>query len=300
MIVFDLTSKNALNNRYMVQERISGVSLHLAYPDLIHQQKCSVAAQWGHLLLDLHSISSPVAGLIETCPESINDPGFKVVQFDVGDVSNSAPKINCRSADAPGSETTIGTLGIQFNRWIADALRLDAHDDLTAGFMNSLLAVAREMDQLGYFDDNNNILCHMDLEPRNVLLRLEPQVSISGILDWDSAVFAPKFMSCAPPFWLWGWEDEEDEDEKKANDTPATAELQEIKRTFEDVVGPKILRYTYMAQYRLARRLFQAAAFGVNTNEAYREVLDLQKEWMELKVQNRSISKTEDRDTAEA
>jgi thiamine kinase-like enzyme len=166
-------------------------------------------------------------------------------------------------------------LEIQFNRWIADTRSLDASDNLTVDLMISLLAVAREMDQLGYFDDDNNVLCHLDLEPRNILLSLEPQVTISGILDWDSAVFAPIFMSCAPPFWLWGWDDEEDEDEKNANDIPPTADLQEIKRTFEDVVGSKILRYTHMAQYRLARRLFQAAISGINSNEAYKESLTL-------------------------
>ncbi len=286
VIAFDLTSNNALGKHYMIQNRLPGASLRLVYPDLNNRQKCSVAAQWGRLLLDLHSHSSPVAGLIENSTESIQDQDFKVVQFDVGDVFNPAPKINCRSADVPGSETTLGMLEIQFNRWIADARSLDASDDLTVDLMISLLAVAREMDQLGYFDDDNNVLCHLDLEPRNILLSLEPQVTISGILDWDSAVFAPIFMSCAPPFWLWGWDDEIDEDEKHANDIPPTANLQEIKRTFEDVVGSKILRYTYMAQYRLARRLFQAAISGINSNEAYKEILDFLKEWDELKLQN--------------
>lgn len=286
VIAFDLTSNNTLNSHYMILNRLSGASLRLVYPDLSQQQKCSVAAQWGRLLLDLHSISSPLAGLIENCAESIDGQDFKIVQFDVGDAFDPAPNVNCRAADVPGSETILGTLQIQFNRWIAEALRLDAHENLTANLMKGLLGVAHEMDQLGYFEDNNNVLCHLDLEPRNVLLSFKPQVTIAGILDWDSAVFAPIFMSCAPPLWLWGWDEEEDEDEKHANDTPPTTELQEIKRTFEDVVGPEILSYTYMAQYRLARKLFQVAISGVYSNEVYKDVLGLFKEWDELKRQN--------------
>ena len=223
--VFDPTSNNALNGRYMIQNRLPGTNLRQAYPHLSQKQKCSIAAQWGRLLLDLHSFSSPAAGLIERCHESANDQDFKVVQFDVGDMFSSAPESNRRSTDVPGSETTFGTLKLQFDRWKADSLSLDAEDTITCNLMASLTAAAREMDQLGYFDDKKNVLCHLDLEPRNVLINLEPEVAFSGVLDWDSAMFAPVFMSCAPPFWLWGWQDEEDEDEQRANDMPPTAEL---------------------------------------------------------------------------
>lgn len=30
---------------------------------------------------------------------------------------------------------------------------------------------------------------------------------ITGILDWDSALFAPLVLSCRPPMWLWAWSD---------------------------------------------------------------------------------------------
>ena len=285
VIAFDTTSNNKLNSSYMIQNRITGINLRSAYPDLSHQQKCSLAAQWGRLLLDLHSVSSPVAGLIESSDEFTYDKDFKVVQFDMSEINSAGPDVNCLPADVPGSDTILGTLEIRFDRWKAYALRLDKDDLLRSDLMDNLTTVAREMNDIGYFDNNRNVLCHLDLEPRNVIISLEPEVSISGILDWDSAVFAPIFMTCAPPFWLWGWDDEEDEDEKKANDRPPTFELQEIKKTFEDVVGPKILKYTYGPQYRLARKLFQFAISGINSSESFRESFELIEEWAELKTQ---------------
>ena len=298
VIAFDTTINNALNSSYMIQNRIPGVNLALAYPDLSHQQKCSLAAQWGRLLLDLHSVSSPVAGLIESSDESTYDKDFRVVPFDITDFSGTAPSANCLSADVPGSDTVLGILELQFDRWKARALSLDRGENYSFDLINSLLTVAREMHDMRYFDDNRNVLCHLDLEPRNVILSLEQEVSISGILDWDSAVFAPIFMTCAPPFWLWGcWDDDEDEDEKKANDPPPTPELQEIKQTFEDVVGAKVLNYIYNAQYRLARKLFQFALDGINSNESYKDCLELMREWAELKTQNESTCGSTDKET---
>ncbi|KAJ5952368.1 uncharacterized protein N7479_010781 [Penicillium vulpinum] len=69
------------------------------------------------------------------------------------------------------------------------------------------------MSVLGVLDGNDYCLCHLDLEPRNILARApsptQPQTVI-GILDWDIALFVPPLMSCSPPMWLWAW-DEEDE-----------------------------------------------------------------------------------------
>ena len=289
VFAFDITSNNALNSSYMIQNRINGINLRSTYPDLSHQQKCSLAAQWGRLLLDLHSVSSPVVGLIESSDKSTYDKDFKVVQFDMNDFKGIASDASFLSADVPRNDTILVTLETRFSRWKAYTLSLDKDDLFGSDIMDNLTTVAREMDDKGYFDDNRIVLCHLDLEPRNVIISLEPEVSISGILDWDSAVFAPIFMTCAPPFWLWGWNDEEDEDEKKANDTPLTLELREIKQTFEDVVGAKILKYTYGPQYRLARKLFQFAIFGMTSSETIQESFELVEEWAKLKTQQEPV-----------
>ena len=96
------------------------------------------------------------------------------------------------------------------------------------------------MDGLGFLGNDENCVCHLDLlgTPRNIMadIKADGGLSITGILDWDSAAFAPRFVGCAPPMWLWAW-DEEGEDEKRANDNPSAPEDQEIKRIFEEIVG---------------------------------------------------------------
>jgi thiamine kinase-like enzyme len=84
-------------------------------------------------------------------------------------------------------------------------------------FFDSFITMASEMSALGVLGENYYCFCHLDLEPRNILVSPpspnQPQ-AITGILDWDSAFFAPPFMSCSPPMWLWPWNDEDEEDER--------------------------------------------------------------------------------------
>ena len=117
------------------------------------------------------------------------------------------------------------------------------------------------MHEAGIFEDMPNCICHLDLMPRNIMVETPNATSanISGILDWDSAVFAPFFVSCNPPSWIWDWAEEEDEDPAKANETPETPEMQELKQVFEDAVGSKFLTCSYNPEYQLARRLFDLA-----------------------------------------
>jgi len=87
--------------------------------------------------------------------------------------------------------------------------------------------MTHELDAGGYFSQVWYSLAHLDLAPRNILIDVDTDTDtarstniITAILDWDSAMLAPCFLSCYPPVWLWGWRDDEDEDERAANDDP--------------------------------------------------------------------------------
>ncbi|KAJ0124448.1 hypothetical protein J7T55_005786 [Diaporthe amygdali] len=136
--------------------------------------------------------------------------------------------------------------------------RMLAKSSAQAG--NQFCTMVSEMNAHGYFKNFNGhfALSHLDLEPRNILV--DPGTSsdspiISGILDWDSAVLAPAFMSCAPPMWIWNWQEDEDEDERLANEEPATIEQKELKTVFEAAAGARYVHSAYHPAYRLARRL---------------------------------------------
>ena len=77
----------------------------------------------------------------------------------------------------------------------------------------NLWPIVEKLNELGIFEDNNYYLTHMDFEPRNVMVDIvdDSTARLSAILDWDEAVFAPAFVNCKPPSWLWDFEGEVDE-----------------------------------------------------------------------------------------
>ncbi|KAK3299653.1 uncharacterized protein B0H64DRAFT_430617 [Chaetomium fimeti] len=145
--------------------------------------------------------------------------------------------------------------------------------------------MTRELDAGGWLAERRYSVAHLDFAPRNILVDLTGDTQrpiISAILDWDSAVLAPRFMSCSPPLWIWAWQDDEDEDERTANDEPPTPEARQLKTLFESAAGPDYVRLAYGPPYRLARRLVRFAIDGVRSNEDYNEAEVMLQEWADF------------------
>ncbi|KAJ5640484.1 hypothetical protein N7528_000109 [Penicillium herquei] len=124
--------------------------------------------------------------------------------------------------------------------------KVAASDPNAVDLFEDLLTMASEMNDLGVLDESAYCLCHLDLEPRNVLAgppKPTESLALTGVLDWDSAIFAPLIMSCDPPIWLWV--DENIEDKRVAGEEPLTAELRELKQLFEQAAGPIYSRFAY-------------------------------------------------------
>ncbi|KAH7357354.1 hypothetical protein BKA66DRAFT_428206 [Pyrenochaeta sp. MPI-SDFR-AT-0127] len=124
----------------------------------------------------------------------------------------------------------------------------------------------------GFFNDDMFYLTHMDFEPRNLLLDITSPTTatLSAIIDWDEAVFAPAFANCRPPSWLWDFEGDGDLDEEVAHQTPDDPDLQAIKGAFEEA-------------YRIARNICKLAITGFHSNDEYEVALGVIKQWNELK-----------------
>ena len=201
-----------------------------------------------------------------------------------------AQQTNDLQGRAP-QEEVLQMLLDQFARWKTDWITNYPDDDLMAKYYDGFSTIAEEMQRLGVLENDKAFtLCHLDFEPRNILIELTPDsssslslASLTGILDWDSAVFAPKVMSCTPPSWIWAWADDESEDEAAANDVPPTSEGQDLKKTFEAAVGPEFLRLCYEPHHRLLRQLIKLAIFGMHSNEELRDADRLLEDWANLK-----------------
>ena len=301
----DFTCDNPLKQCYVIQNRIPGSDLQhhtepTFYPDLKHEQKCTFAKEFALILRKLHDIIHPFPGLIEASAGSGNDQKFTVRHFDINTVSGYKPEPDLNtelpffqvrpfvkdwepSETSPVEQSTYYFMAAQFGRWRALQLRRDPAIIRWSNIYERLVTMADEMEIFGFLGNNENCMCHLDLlgSPRNIMVDIQSDgsLSITGILDWDSAVFAPRFVGCAPPMWLWAWNSEEDEDEKHANDTPTTPENREIKKIFEETVGDRFLMYAYKPEYRLARELFRFAKSGITSNTGFDEAEELLNEW---------------------
>ena len=324
---FDFTSDNPLKKCYVIQNRIPGRDLQsdetapTCYPNLNHEQKCTFAKEFALLLLELQDIMHPFPGLIEASANSDDDRSFTVRPFDLETLCGRAPELDLTdkfpffdvrpfvkdwkpSEKPPFDETTYYFMLAQFGRWKALELRSDPASIGWMQYYDRLVTMARQMDDLGLLGDDENCICHLDLlgAPRNIMadIKSDGSLRITGILDWDSAVFARRFAGCAPPSWLWESWDEEEEDERHANDTPSDPRDQEIKRIFEETIGSYFLHFAYKPQYRLARSLFRFAKSGVNSSTAMEEVEELLKEWAEIYESRVADAGEKDRDTEDA
>jgi hypothetical protein len=65
----------------------------------------------------------------------------------------------------------------------------------------------------------------------------EATVEVTGGIDWDLAIFGPKFTSIRTPFRLWNVDGEYSYDEVLAITAPTHSEQWEFKKVFEVTVG---------------------------------------------------------------
>lgn len=310
----DLTANNPLKSPYVIQDRIPGHDLqqigHI-FPNLSHEQQCTFAIGFGRIVSSLHALKHPFPGLIEASAKDDGTYTFTVRPFEARSSTDSEEEAGAAHREkhfpffavrhfgvepkpeefkttdqAKYQQSTYYFLLAQFGRWKARDLQIDP---ATIGWdhqIDRLVTAAGQMDRLGFLGDDQNCLCHLDLNlsPRNIMVDINKDnaLTISGILDWDSAVIAPKFVGCVPPMWIWAWSFDEEEDEREANNTPKTPEQQELKRLFEEAAGTEFVKYSYEPEYRLARMLFGLAMNGMNDGTAHYMVDKFLEEWDDI------------------
>ncbi|KAL8667766.1 MAG: hypothetical protein Q9168_007188 [Polycauliona sp. 1 TL-2023] len=297
IIFSDATSENPLEEPYVVHSRIPGRTLQAAYPTLNHDQKRAIARQWGQLLLSQRAVQNSTHGIING---TTNEDGTTVYAIQPYDV-NGEPEIDPPDACLFPAQSVLDMFVMQFERCEASRIRhtVDAELEPKLDFCDRQCAFAKDMDAAGFFKDTFYTLCHLDLYPRNVMVHVQSDgaANISGVLDWDSAVFAPDFAVCAPPSWIWAWkDDEEDADDDEAEIIPSNPEDQQLKQDFEEVVGKELHELFYAPQYRLGRRLFDLAITGMTSNESYDSYLKLMKDWDEFQSKATGLTPSVDDD----
>lgn len=152
--------------------------------------------------------------------------------------------------------------------------------------MDRCSEMAKKMFDCGFLNASERFhFTHLDLYPRNILLNItsDSSVEITGILNWDNALFAPKYVACRAPSWLWEEEKELDEaDEYGGLKEPQDPRLKGIKALFETLVGQDVLEYAYKEEYTLLRRMFVILQIDLGYSHLSRELNAILDRWEEL------------------
>ena len=72
---------------------------------------------------------------------------------------------------------------------------------------HQLKIIVQSLHDMGLIPDTDKFyFCYLDLYLRNMLVQfgLDPELKITGVIDWDArlAHFCPKFVAYRAPFWL--------------------------------------------------------------------------------------------------
>ena len=289
----DFTCNNALEKAYVIQKRIPGGDLNSIWESLSHSQRCSVARELGCVVKTLLSLESSVPGLIEAVPKPTGFASdFRIVPLEVKEPGEEATEEQASELSSqeslPLTHQTIGEFfKFQFGRWLAMAQTRPF--ERVTNLFTRLLEIVCEMNCMGLFNSATYCLCHVDLHSRNIMAQVQSDgsIKITGILDFDEAVMAPKFVNCQPPWWLWHEEGDERVDEEvdwpyelaAAPDFPHKAENQELKCLFEEHAGSEWRNMAYDEHSRLSRCLFILAKEGLESSEHFKAADRIIREW---------------------
>ncbi|KAL9107023.1 MAG: hypothetical protein Q9227_008059 [Pyrenula ochraceoflavens] len=289
-VFFDLSSDNALGDPYTIQRRIPGNRLHETYQSLSHHQKCMLAQELGLVFKQFLSCRNDSAGTLVPTTEGslyplvgVKFPGVKASLRPFGrdgpwrlgppeswDLSEDDGKPRPGEPQYPRDPKDLDwleTLLIAFEYRKSCALSREEPDYVKEAQMKDFIEAALAMKTLFSRFDNHYCLCHLDFAPRNILINetaCEAPI-VTGILDFDNAVFGPAFLACSPPTWLWAWDDTGTstnpgtEDERVVNDPLPTEEQQQLRKIFDETAGTYYCQLAYTPEFRLARKLCEYA-----------------------------------------
>ena len=301
VLVKDFTNDNPLGSPYLIQNRISGSDLEVLWPDLNHSQQCAIAREVGSVIKSLLSLESTVGGQIEAKSNSTGTTtSLDIVPFDLKDgadnlIEESEPQKPLFEGIQRQSQSTVDFFRSQIARWrTVDLASNGGLIDHSIELWDGMLKVAEEMNDLGLFTSKGHCLCHGDLQARNIMAKINPDgsINVTGILDWDDAVFAPKFVTCEPPGWLWGFDPDEvphpdlpawPYEIPGANNVPESLEKQELKRILEESAGPEYLSMAYEEHHRMSRALFRVVVFGLTAGWYYEAAESVICDWEKLR-----------------
>ncbi|KAK1914807.1 hypothetical protein P3342_010796 [Pyrenophora teres f. teres] len=278
VIKYDLGTDNAVGRQFTLQTRLAGKSLHTLWEKLNMPQKLSAMQQVTKRTEKIARCTSPVAGYISESNRDCYSPIIQVDQFNVPTKSEAKrrPQFAQPQTQPAPKQTPHEFLIDQCNRWIAYEATF-AHHHHSRFLWAKLAKLIDALQERGWLGDRFH-LAHGDLFPRNILAEITgpSTVKITGIVDWDMACFAPKFVALRAPFWGW-IHGEEDEDGAFADSYREEGQL--LKKAFRAAASKEYTDFGLSVESAVARKLFRVLQYGLIRQAQRNLALHLLQQW---------------------
>ncbi|XXG98403.1 hypothetical protein Hte_004726 [Hypoxylon texense] len=285
VITWDVTTDNPLENGYVILARIPGKCLQEVWEDLTHGQKLALARELAQQLLQIESVTNPIAGTIKVHEKGFrhgDDVSDRIFIEALGAETEEMPgnPINWSNSDNgllpldrlrhdPPNLSVNDIMLALFKRRIYQANNHESPHDGYLSVFEFCQDTVEDLVKLRVFEAESDTIClhHADLFPRNIMVDFSPDITITGILDWDLTLFVPRFAGRISPRWLWRSVPQNDSEYYKFDKEPLepegsepdSPENAEIKRAFEDAVGESWVAEATGKCYPIARKLLKLA-----------------------------------------
>ncbi|KAI4685033.1 uncharacterized protein J4E88_004476 [Alternaria novae-zelandiae] len=264
IVTFDPTAHNALGRSYMLQKRLPGQRLDALWPTLNQAQRLSAVRAISAILLHVRKIRNKCPGLIgiRNTTYALKNDFVSTEPIPIPRFRNTTNEVNWNVALSEPQSTKDFLLDLcARQRAHATAAKQPGGKEVWV----RIVKVIETLHESGLIPDSSPFhFYHGDFNARNLLASVtsESEIAITGIVGWDSALFAPAFMSTRAPFFLWSGNMGSEGEEGGALVEPKEADLLEAKRAFESLVGDSFLKEAYSPALILARRLWRFLVSG--------------------------------------
>ena len=275
VVHFDKNVTNVLGQPYILQERLRGSRLDELWDSLNKFQREQIAFELGRLYWSLQTATNSSGGIPDLSVSRSPDGSIQTFDFPF-----PLEDIGTRRYIQPQPPEALVLEKIE--RWNRLQVPAESPWPGISEMVKSRHPTFESADSKYYF-------CHDDLFPRNIMVEIidERIATITGILDWDSAHFAPAIIAFAPPAWLWVkdyWADDdqgisEEELWGIANELLSDPESQIVKSIFDRWLSVQVLEIAYWRHARWARKIWACINDPRVKSWIYRELLDMYKAW---------------------
>jgi aminoglycoside phosphotransferase (APT) family kinase protein len=277
IICYDSSSSNALEEPYILMQRLEGESLFTAHSKMNHSQRLSLAKTVAQLIAKIHNHPVP-AGI---GPLYATDGSLFIGRYtEVGEY-------DCSRENYTPPSTTDEYLPARFTK-----LAIPGENETQASWVPTLYRRLGDISKcisrrLTFSQPGMNVLLHRDFAPRNIMVRHvainlsdEKEWELSGIIDWDGCEVAPVEVAYNCPGWVWAHLDEgsvgssSDEEEDWDPDAPVfNDDCREVKEAFVEEIErllPGFMEVVRKVRRTPLKKLWNLARKGLRSNEDFK------------------------------